>query len=555
MAKRKKRHAAPIETPEQRAEREAAELKRARTKKIVWIILLCVAAVCLVAAIVIAIIVSINQSRTVDYMNDDLGNYIYISEDDYKNMSVEVKLDPVDDMSIDAAIAKAQYARRVLESAYNGKYYTKLPTLADGSKRRLAVGDLAYIYYLGFYDDEDGERVYFDGGCNFDGDEPHELGLGSGSFITGFELGIVGADPEEYSPLGRITSRDIKEGDFISFTYTVVSSSSDNEKNAHDVTVMMSVDPEDVDAKYGVGFSDFLVGKRAGEIEGDFTTVLDGDKVIYSDMKIGAVYDLGDNPLTVDARFPANYSEESLAGKTVKYYVYVDKAQLYTVPEVNEEFIKKQTGLDAEGLMKYGDAGDSLDECYRAYLKEALTESAKAAASDDIVAAFWEQLDKITEIKMLPEGEVLLYYNDYIADIESSYENQSAYYSSFDEFVTTMLLIEDAKNWKQHVRERAELAVAEKIGFYYIIRREGFLPNDEEYEREYERVVSEMLDYVLESVKCYPEDYDSEEEYLADVAEYKKLMLEGYGDKYFEENVIYEFAMEKIKSMIKVKYV
>jgi trigger factor len=58
----------------------------------------------------------------------------------------------------------------------------------------LAMGDDAYIYYKGFVD-----GVAFDGGSNWDDASPYTLGLGSGSFIPGFEEGLVGVVPNQTS--------------------------------------------------------------------------------------------------------------------------------------------------------------------------------------------------------------------------------------------------------------------------------------------------------------------------------------------------------------------
>ncbi len=51
-------------------------------------------------------------------------------------------------------------------------------------------GDDAYIYYKGVIDGKE-----FDGGSNWNDASPYTLGLGSGSFIPGFEDGLVGVIP------------------------------------------------------------------------------------------------------------------------------------------------------------------------------------------------------------------------------------------------------------------------------------------------------------------------------------------------------------------------
>ena len=104
----------------------------------------------------------------------------------YKGLAVEREIAPVSDEAIDAEIASAQKrAARQIEV----------------TDRAAEMGDTANIDYEGFCD-----GVPFDGGK----DEGHDLKLGSGQFIPGFEEGVVGKTvgeefdvnvtfPEEYN--------------------------------------------------------------------------------------------------------------------------------------------------------------------------------------------------------------------------------------------------------------------------------------------------------------------------------------------------------------------
>ena len=58
----------------------------------------------------------------------------------------------------------------------------------------LKLGDDAYIYYKGFTDGKE-----FEGGSNWDDESSFKLGLGSGSFIPGFEEALVGIVPNQTS--------------------------------------------------------------------------------------------------------------------------------------------------------------------------------------------------------------------------------------------------------------------------------------------------------------------------------------------------------------------
>ena len=108
-----------------------------------------------------------------------------VSIDGYKGIAVEKKVEEVTDEAVDAEVesARKRNARTV-----------------EVSDRAAAMGDIANIDYEGFVD-----GVAFDGGKG----EGHDLTLGSGSFIPGFEDQIVGKSvgeefdvnvtfPEEY---------------------------------------------------------------------------------------------------------------------------------------------------------------------------------------------------------------------------------------------------------------------------------------------------------------------------------------------------------------------
>ena len=140
--------------------------------------------------------------------------------------------------------------------------------------------------------------------------------------------------------------------------------------------------------------------------------------------------------------------------------------------------------------------------------------------------------------------------NDYISDITNYYENNATEdASSLDEYAITYLELEKGDDWRAVILESAERAVTEKIIFYYIINEEGFWPSDAEYAENYERVVAEMVNTLIAYEGGNPETV-SDEEY----ASWRKLVEDNYGEAYFRENVIYEYAIEKIVAMAKVIY-
>ena len=88
--------------------------------------------------------------------------------DGYKGIAVEKKVDAVSDADVDAEVENAR------------KRNARTIDIAD---RAAAMGDIANINYEGFVD-----GVAFNGGKG----ENHDLTLGSGAFIPGFEEQIVG---------------------------------------------------------------------------------------------------------------------------------------------------------------------------------------------------------------------------------------------------------------------------------------------------------------------------------------------------------------------------
>lgn len=542
-----------------RAEREAAEAKKYKRTKLGLIIGAAVAGVAVIVASVIGIISAIWASETVDYMNDDLSKYIYISRDDYVGYRVELDIDPVDDMAIDAAIAKAIYATRVDSDDKNplkngvedDDLYAKLPVV-EGVQRLLKAGDTVYIRYIGYYTDEDGLKTYFDGGCNFDDADPYELGLGSGGFITGFETGLIGKNPEDYSKWGVVSDRAIAEGDVVTVTMSAIYADGTVAENKS-YTVLVNGDI--CDKRFGTGFADFLIGKELGDVKQHFETndaVAASGLSVYTDISIDKICSVGDNPLTVEARFPNNYEEAALAGKTVSFDVYVEMTDLYTASEIDESFVTEKLDMTVDELRAYGDADDELIDCYRAYLVESVTEAAKAEVDSELTAAVWKQLASKYKVRRLPGAEVQEYYDDYVREITEAYEKGGSSYGTLDAYALTYLTLDADDDWRAHLRESAEKSVAEKLVFYYIIRAEGFLPSDEYVAKTTEELKTELRDYITQQLN--PSDYDSEEQYLEAVDVYYNGMLSQYGEDYFLENAVYKYAMEKLKGLADVVY-
>ena len=120
----------------------------------------------------------------VDFLRDDLSEYVELEEKYYKEYTVKLDPDRVSTLEVENKIIQ------LLKSHKNGT-----PTEGDGV---ITPGDLVYIYYKGYYM-KDGEPYFFTGGDNTGDKNPYTLEIGSGSFIPGFEYNLVGKKPMEHN--------------------------------------------------------------------------------------------------------------------------------------------------------------------------------------------------------------------------------------------------------------------------------------------------------------------------------------------------------------------
>lgn len=120
----------------------------------------------------------------VDYLRDDLSDYVEIDEKYYKGYTVNVDPNRVTALDVENRIIQ------LLRKNKNGS-----PVEGDGV---ITPGDIVYIYYKGYYI-KDGEPHYFEGGDNTNEQNPYTLEIGSGSFILGFEYNLVGVRPVDHN--------------------------------------------------------------------------------------------------------------------------------------------------------------------------------------------------------------------------------------------------------------------------------------------------------------------------------------------------------------------
>ena len=218
--------------------------------KIFLVIFAAIALAGIITASVFGVVGAIGK-KPFDYEKASLNKYrkyIEISESEYKNYEVLINLDPVTDLAVQNEIIKLQYANR---KSGDGK---------NKIGQTIKVGDTANIYYYGYTLDENGAKVPFTGGSNFSSSVT-ALGIGSGNMITGFELALVGKNSNDYRTMTKRTEGTVAANSLVTLSYDFVSFDGAPESGTT-ATIDLS---EDVDAKYGEGFKDYIIGATIGE--------------------------------------------------------------------------------------------------------------------------------------------------------------------------------------------------------------------------------------------------------------------------------------------------
>lgn len=307
-----------------------------------------------------------------------------------------------------------------------------------------------------------------------------------------------------------------------------------------------------IDDVWGEGFAASLVGKAIGETVVDSIEIgEEGSKQTRSDVKISKVSDRageGDSILTVDVTFPGSYGTASLQGRDAKFDLYILSTHDCEDIVFDEKFITETLKLTAEDLKDY--EGSTLVEKYEAKVLKELTDSFEESRFTTVANKVFEILLEKSDVKKLPEGEVLKNYNAVLAEIQyyySYYQSQgSSTYNTLDKVAIAYLGLDSDADWQAELRTQSEQAVTRQAAFYYLIKEMNYLPNDEEKKALREEIYNETFESYMESAVKDKDEYDSEKEYNEAKQSAEKSFAATYTDSYFDEQVRYKFAMNKI---------
>lgn len=314
---------------------------------------------------------AVTEMPRYDYFAADVGKDVTLDKSVYT--SINLKLSP-DLLITDEQVQEyLQYLIFQERTAANGE--TKVYDQA------LKLGDTAYIYYKGTVDGEE-----FDGGSNMNDKTPYGLGLGSGSFIPGFEEGLVGVIPNQ-------TSKD--------------------------------------------------------------------------------------NPAEVHVTFPEGYNDK-LGGKDAIFYVVVEYAVQYNLPEYTREFVEKELGYKSEKIHVTDQSflDEFEDEYLKSYLEKQNAQYVDSAKTD----ALWTYLTDKVVCTNMPQMELDYYKASYKNELTAAYEYYSSgaqkeeflkLYPTINEFAVYYMGFEEGSNWEEEINKLAELMVKKDMLIHAIAEWEN----------------------------------------------------------------------------------
>lgn len=251
-------------------------------------------------------------------------------------------------------------------------------------------------------------------------------------------------------------------------------------------------------------------------------------------------------PLTLV--FPSNYSNTSLAGKTVVFFcavIYIgDLTGGATAPTFNADNISAEmvnTILGLEGENAYPD----MDSCMKR-IREGLEGDRDNELRSAKQTAIWKALIEkanVTVTDEISETYINNYLADRLADLQYLYENNPSYYYYYLGTTTapTMTLLVQylgysADNYMDAMKTDAAEAIKQELIFWYLVRKENMLMTDAEVAAKKQEYIDDYGENVFDG---YSED-----------AIYQQFLFDKFNTeflKYLEENnrITYTPAEEK----------
>ena len=555
--KKKKNPSAASAAPKKKTAAKAKQARKPLSRRMKITILSVSLAVVLVAGIVLGTVIYLNN-RPYDYYKEDITKAISLDLSGYKDYTVTMKIDAITEQAIDERINQILNANKPSAAQNNGK--------ADRNTA-IKVGDIVTIFYRGYYFDENDNRVEFDGGCNIAYSSgkvlPSTLTIGSGSYFSGFESGLIGKIPEQYANLTPVLEGNVEEGDVV---YVQMSAVLPGNRSFNNKTVRIDLADPDLEKEWGVGFKDFLVGRELRQniptAQFELPEAVDGQDVVYY-TNIKPMFKTADEndlaPIVVETYCPINYTNApELAGKTIYFDVYVRGTVHYDTPTLTESFIRDTLKLTDEDLDKF--EGEDIFEKFRGYVREELMTGYNNGSSyvtgyndmydsllDDLI---WEKLNELTKIISIPKRAIQPVYEENLESLVADYEYYKDTYgfSSVEDYImqaTGAATLQEADDYIWYLSANA---VKEKMVIFLIAREEGLIADETTLKAEADQIFADVVQYYIDTY--YKDTFAkyNEEEYTKAYNELANNLRTQYSEEMLIENAIYERVFEHLRT-------
>lgn len=279
----------------------------------------------------------------------------------------------------------------------------------------------------------------------------------------------------EYVTISEYKGVEIEKEDVAEVTDADV----DTEINSRLEAAATSTEVKDRPVQSGDTATIDYVGKKDGkEFEGGSATdypleigsgtFIEGFEEGIIGHKIGDKFDL-------NLTFPENYGNADLAGKPVVFTVTVKSIQQKNVPELNDEFVKKNSKKSK-----------TVDE-YKKEVKAELEKTNKEKYESSMKEKAWAEVIDNTEVTKYPQDKV-----DEVKDqYRSQYEQMASYYGvEFSEFISQYMNMDEDK-FNEELDKAAKNSVKQELAAELIAKEMKLTPTDKEYEKIYEDYASQ----------------------------------------------------------------
>ena len=189
----------------------------------------------------------------------------------------------------------------------------------------------------------------------------------------------------------------------------------------------------------------------------------------------------------IDITFPSNYGNQEMASKKTIFEV---KVNYIASGEPTDGWVKQYTS----------DEYKTVDE-----LREALKKDIEDNLKATNVSLLWQEIVKNTTVHSVPEEQLNILYNYFVAEVESYVPYSEYYFGTKLDFngVLTKLGFKNTDELRDYAKEIIEADLV----YYAVIQAENLTATDEEYRLLLDTIIEQTNKTEEEVLAIYGEDY------------------------------------------------